>query len=157
MSHKNRRRTINIPSERMDELTMIQKPCFSDFYSDKSISFNAKFSSDFISSQYTTATMDSFASYKYQIIYCQLEVNCAKLDNFRKLVSLNVAFPITIGNCRIVPASPTNLTLNLNLRNIKCMMQNTGQSEISITVDQAIYQITKQIQFVERSLGDILI
>ena len=157
MSHKNRRRTINIPSEVMDELTMTQKSDFSDFYSHKSISFNAKFSSDFITSQYTTATMDSFASYKYQIIYCQLKANCAKLDNFRKLVSLNVFFSITIGNCRIVPASPTNLNLNLNLRNIKCMLQNTAQSEISITVDQSIYQIAKQIQFVEPSLADILI
>ena len=56
ISHKNRGRSINIPPERMDELRVTQKPDLPDFYSDKSISFNAKLSSDFITPQYTTAT-----------------------------------------------------------------------------------------------------
>ena len=56
MSYKNRRRSINILSERMDELRVTQKPDLPDFYSDKSISFNDKSSRDFITSQYTTAT-----------------------------------------------------------------------------------------------------
>ena len=43
MSRKNRRRSINILSERMDELRVTQKPDLSDFYSHKSISFNAKY------------------------------------------------------------------------------------------------------------------
>ena len=56
MSRKIRRRSINILSERKEELRVTQKPDLPDFYSDKSISFNAKLSSDFITSQYTTAT-----------------------------------------------------------------------------------------------------
>ena len=40
----------------MDKLKVTQKRLLPDFYSGKSISFYAKLSSDFITSQYTTAT-----------------------------------------------------------------------------------------------------
>ena len=43
-------------SERIDVFKVTQKPDLQDFYSEKSISVNAKLSSDFITSQYTTAT-----------------------------------------------------------------------------------------------------
>ena len=74
--------------------------------------------------------------------------------DFRKLVSLIVSFPTSIGNCRTVPASPTDLNL---LRNIKRMLQNIGQSDIAIAGDQSIYQIAKQIQWVIPSLADTII
>ena len=78
--------------------------------------------------------------------------------DFRKLVSLIVSLTTSIGNCRTVPASPTDLNVVYTiLRNIKHMLQNTGQSDISITVDQSIYQIAKQIQWVDLSLADIII
>ena len=89
-------------------------------------------------------------------------VSCKQIvsgwTDFGKLFSLNVFFPTTIGNCRTVPASPTDLNAVYTvLRNIKRMLQNIGQSQISITVDQSIYQIAKQIQWVDPSLADIVI
>ena len=78
--------------------------------------------------------------------------------DFRKLVSLIVSFPTSIGNCRTLPASPTDLNVVYTvLRNIKHMLQNIGQSGISITVDQSICQIAKQILWVDPSLADIII
>ena len=74
MSHKNRQSSIIIPSERMDWLGMTQKPGLLDFYSDKSISFNAKLTSN--------SHMGSFASDVYQIVYCQLQADCARLHRF---------------------------------------------------------------------------
>ena len=44
-----------------------------------------------------------------------------------------------------------------SFQNVNRMLQNTGQSDISITVDQSIYQIVKQIQWVDQSLADIII
>ena len=37
------------------------------------------------------------------------------------------------------------------------MLQNIEQPEISVTVDQSIYQTAKQIQWVNLSLADIII
>ena len=74
MSHKNRRSSINIAFERMDWLGMTQKPGLPDFYSDKSISFNAKLTSN--------SHMGSFASDVYQVVYCQLQADCGRLDRF---------------------------------------------------------------------------
>lgn len=37
ISHKNRRKLVNIPSERMGELRVTQKPDLPDFYSNKTI------------------------------------------------------------------------------------------------------------------------
>ena len=96
--------------------------------------------------------MDSFAS----------TVSCNQIvpgwTDFRKLISLNVSFPTTVGNCRTVPSSFTDLNVvHVVLRNIKRMLQNIGQSEISITVDQSIYQIAKEIQWVDPSLANIII
>ena len=44
-----------------------------------------------------------------------------------------------------------------SFQNVNRMLQNIGQSDISITVDQSIYQIVKQIQWVDQSLADIII
>ena len=74
MSHKNKRSSINIAFERMEWLGMTQKPGLSDFYSDKSISFNAKLTSN--------SHLGSFASDVYQVVYCQLQADCARLDRF---------------------------------------------------------------------------
>ena len=72
MSHKNRRRSINIPSEKMGKLRVTQKPDLPDFYSDKSVSFNTKLSSQFYNLTIYDDQMGSFAAYEYQILYCQL-------------------------------------------------------------------------------------
>ena len=78
--------------------------------------------------------------------------------DFRKLFSLNVSFSTTISNCTTIPVSHLDLNVVYPvLHNINCMLQNIEQPEISITVDQSIYQIAKQIQWVNLSLADIII
>ena len=121
MSHKNRRRSINIPSERIDELRVTKNnPDLPDFYSGKSISFNAKLSSDFITSQYMTATWILLRHMSTKLFAVSCKQIVAGWADFRKLVSLNVSFPTTIGNCRTVPASPADLNVVYTvLRNIK--------------------------------------
>ena len=125
MSHKNRRRSINIPSERMDELT-------------------------------ATWILALHMSTKLSTVSCKQIV--PGWTGFRKLVSLNVSFATTTDNCRTVPASPKDLNfVHTFLRNIKRMLLEIEQSEISIKEDQSIYQISKQIQWVDPSLTDITI
>ena len=102
---------------------MTQKPDLPDFNSDKSINFNDKLSSDFITSQYTIATwiLSRHMSTKLFTVRCKQIV--PGWTDFRKLVSLNVSFPTTIGNCRTVPASPTDLNVVYTvLRDIKRML-----------------------------------
>ena len=89
---------------------------------------------------------------------CLLSAVLLGWTDFRKLFSLNVSFSTTIGNCRTIPVSHLDLNVVYPvLHNINCMLQNIEQTEISITVDQSIYQIAKQIQWVNLSLADIII
>ena len=122
-SHKNRQKSINTSSEKMDELRVTKKPDLSDFYSNKLISFNAKLSMDFITSQYTkpTWTLLSHVSTNLSNVSCKQIV--PGWTDVRKLVSLKIPFPTTIGNCRFVPTSPTDV-LHKVLHNIKHMLQN---------------------------------
>ena len=88
----------------MEELRVTPKLDLPDLCSDKSISFNAKLSSDIITSQYTTATW----IHSRQMSTKLFTVSCKQVvpgwTDFRKLVSLNVSFLTIIGNCRAVPA-----------------------------------------------------
>ena len=81
-------------------------------------------------------------------------VRCTRLDRFYKIIF----FKCILLNCRTIPVSHLDLNVVYPvLHNINCMLQNIEQPEISITVDQSIYQIAKQIQWVNLSLADIII
>ena len=55
---------------------------------------------------------------------------------------------IVIGNCRSVPASPTDISVVYTvLVNIKKMFSSTGQDPAIITCDEGIYSLNKEAQW----------
>ena len=90
--------------------------------------------------------MDTSKKCEYEIVSCQV---IPDWTGFRKIVSVKVSFPTTIGNCRTVPASPTtdaNLVYSV-LLNVNNILTKLEQEDPCVTVDESIYQIAKQIQW----------
>ena len=77
---------------------------------------------------------------------------------FQKIVSLKVTSPTTIGNCRSIPAPPTDIQVVYNMMiNLKKMLKNLGQPDPCITLDEAIYQLAKQVQWTAPYLEDVTV
>ena len=92
-------------------------------------------------------------------------INCLSLSKlckpgwtgFRKIVSIQVISPTTIGNCRSIPAAPTDTNVVYHMIiNIKKILTNLGQTDLC-TLDEAIYQLAKQVQWTVPSLENITI
>ena len=72
---------------------------------------------------------------------------------------MQLSFPTVIGNCRTVPAPPTDQhVIYTVLLNIKKMLNNIGQYPAIITGDEAVYALAKQVQWKDmQNLDDILL
>ena len=69
---------------------------------------------------------------------------------------MKVTSPTIIGNCRSIPASPTDMNVVYTmLLNVRKILINLGQTDPCITVDESIYQIAKKIQRNMPSLEDV--
>ena len=67
---------------------------------------------------------------------------------FRKIVSLKLSSPTTIGNCRSLPASPTDVDVVYNmLINVDKILRNLGQQDPCVTVDELVYKLAKIVQW----------
>ena len=77
---------------------------------------------------------------------------------FRKIVSLKLSTPTTIGNCRSLPASPTTVDVVYNmLINVEKILLNLGQTDPCVTVDELVYKLAKIVQWNMPHLQNITI
>ena len=71
---------------------------------------------------------------------------------------MKVTTPTAIGNCRSIPAAPTDIAVVYTmLINIKKILNNLGQKYPCVTVDEAIYRLAKQVQWTVPSLEEVTI
>ena len=62
------------------------------------------------------------------------------------MISDKITTPTITGNCRSVPASPTDISVAYQclIVNIKKMLNNIGQNPATITCDERIYSLMSQ-------------
>ena len=66
-------------------------------------------------------------------------------STLHSMISAKITTPTVIGNCRSVPASPTDISVvYMVLVNIKKMLNNIGQDPAIITCDEGIYSLSKE-------------
>ena len=67
---------------------------------------------------------------------------------FRKIISVKISTPTIIRNCRSLPAPPTDINVVYNmLLNVEQMLTKLGQPDPCVTVDEAVYQLAKKVQW----------
>ena len=77
---------------------------------------------------------------------------------FHSVLSAKITIPTVIGNCRSVPAPPTDKDVVYTvLCNTKKMLTELGQVPAVITCDEAIYAIAKEILWTSPKLNDVLL
>ena len=75
-----------------------------------------------------------------QIFNVDVEQNVPGWPTFHSMIRAKITTPTVIGNCRSVPASPTDISVVYTvLVNIKKMLNNVGQDPAIITCDEEIY------------------
>ena len=158
-SLRNQRRSIDIPKIPLQEFRAVAKPMLPGYYSeiDHAIIFSNMISDDH---KYSSSLNKAWALLRitgtklFAIDHIQTIPNWT---GFRKIVSVKISIPTTIGNCRSLPASPTDISVVYNmLINLKKIFANIGV-EPCVTVDEAIYQLVKQIQWTDATLEDIVV
>ena len=83
-----------------------------------------------------------------KIFNVDVEQNVPGRSTFHSLISAKITTPTVIGNCRSVPASPTDISVVYTvLVNIKKMLNNIGQDPAIITCDKGIYSLSKEAQW----------
>ena len=153
------RRSISLPSVPMDELQMLTKPVLPERYSAKNHEILQCNTSDSrIGSSCLTAAWILLRITGNMLF----EVDCTQCvppwTGFRKVVTLKVTTPTIIGNCRTLPASPTDINVVYTmLINVRKMLINLGQKDPCVTVDEAVYQLAKQVQWLVPALQDITV
>ena len=151
---KSRRRSINLLPTSLEELTFVQKPELPRSYSN--FQFDQAFSESLTRSYYTTISwiLLRHVSSKLCTVHCKQVV--PQWTAFRKIASVKITLPTTIGNYRTVPAPPTDINAVYTvLINVKKMLCSIGQEDTCGTVDESIYQIANQIQWKVPALQDI--
>ena len=153
------RRSISLPSVPMDELHMLTKPVLPERYSAKNheiLQYNTSDSCIGSSCLITAWILLRIMGNKL------FEVDCTQCvppwTGFRKVVTLKVTTPTIIGNCRTLPAAPTDINVvYIMLINVRKMLINLGQKDPCVTVDEAVYQLAKQVQWFVPALQDITV
>ena len=78
-----------------------------------------------------------------------VQQNIPPWSGFHSLLSVKVSSPTTIGNCRSIPAPPTDIQVVYNmLVNVERMLRNLGQTEHSITMDEGVYCIASGVKWI---------
>ena len=158
-TRKKHRRSISLPQVPMDMLETQIKPHIPSYYSEITADiFKEETSNDRILSTNLTTSwilLRNTGNKLFSVEFCQ---NVPPWTGFRKVVSLKVSSPTIIGNCRTIPASPTDINVIYTMmKNVKQMLVNLGQKDPCITVDESIYELAKQVQWLIPDLDDITI
>ena len=157
-----RKRSVLLPPTLLEEETFIKKPtCPSKFRRELFAKiFLTKQSDEFINEKMITWSWVLLRMTGNKVFDIEI-ANKQKVPSwtgFRKCIDLKVSSPTKIGNCRSIPASPTDINVVYTmLINVKKMLINLGQSDPCITVDESIYAIAKKIQWQVPALQDITI
>ena len=78
-----------------------------------------------------------------KIFNFDVEQNVPGWSTFHSTISAKITTPTNIGNCRSVPASPTDVSVVYTvLVNIKKMLNNIAQDPAIITCDEGIKLLT---------------
>ena len=76
-------------------------------------------------------------------------------SGFHALLSVNVSSPTTIGNCRSIPAPPTDIQVVYTmLVNVERMLSKLGQTEHAVTMDEGVYCIASEVKWIVVPLFD---
>ena len=66
---------------------------------------------------------------------------------FHATISSRMSLPTTVGNCRSIPAAPTDMdVIYTMLYNVHKMLSKPNQNHQVLTVDEGIYEIAKEVQ-----------
>ena len=78
---------------------------------------------------------------------------------FHATISSRMSLPTTVGNCRSIPAAPTDMdVIYTMLYNVHKMLSNLNQNHQVLTFDEEIYEIAKDVQWkVSLQFKDIII
>ena len=155
---KSRRRSACIQPEALETMNNYQKPELPGSYSKSRLDLNKCFSQTLLKSTDTTISWILLRHLSSKLFLTEFSQNIPDWTGFRKIVSVKVSFPTTIGNCRTVPASPTDFNVVYTVMlNVKRMLNSLGQEDPCVTVDESIYQIAKQIQWRIPFLQDVTV
>ena len=67
---------------------------------------------------------------------------------FHATISSRMSLPTTAGNCRSIPAAPTDMdAIYTMLYNVHKMLSKLNQNHQVLTVDERIYEIAKEVQW----------
>ena len=157
-----KRRSISLPHLPMEELNILRKPDLPNYFSDiriKDISSVEK------SSEWTYSSLITSSWILLRIVGNKLftidTIQNQKIPTwtgFRKVVTVKFSSPTRIGNCRSLPASPTDLNVVYTmLVNVRKMLVNLGQADPCVTVDESIYELAKRIQWHVPALQDVTV
>ena len=107
--------------------------------------FDRCFSKELLKSTIITEGWTLLRNVSTKLFSCQV---IPDWTGFRKIVSVKASFPTTIGNCRTVPASPTDANVVCSvLLNVNNILTKLEQEDPCVTVDESIYQIAKQVKW----------
>ena len=145
-------RSISLPHLPMEELNILRKPDMPNYFSDIRIKdiFSVEKSSEWTYSSLITSSwiLLRIVGNKLFTIDTIQNQKIPTWTGFRKVVTVKFSSPTRIGNCRSLPASPTDLNVVYTmLVNVKKMLVNLGQADPCVTVDESIYELAKRIQW----------
>ena len=157
-----RRRSVSLPPVLLEEENFIKKPtCPTKFRRELFANIlTTKPSKEFIYEKMVTRSWVLLRMVGNKVFNVEIaqEQTIPGWTGFRKCINLKVSAPTRIGNCRSIPASPTDTNVVYTmLINVKKMLLNLGQKDPCITVDESIYAIAKKIQWQVPALEDITI
>lgn len=156
-----KRRSIKLDIEPLLEYNDLKKPELPRHYSENSIVeilLNEQVKSD-VNKFSSTLNMSWVLLRITGNKLFQLEPQCIPdWTDYRKLISVKISNPTITGNCRSLPASPTDINVVYTmLVNVKKMLVNIGQPDPCVTVDESIYKMAKEIQRSVPYLKDVTI
>ena len=154
------RRSIVLPDSPMEDLRTFNNASLPMSYSKINIDdfFGNNADQNSVYSKLVTSSwlLLRITSKKIFVIDCPQKI--PGWTGFKKLFSINISKPTVIGNCRTIPASPTDINVvHTMMVNVKKMLTSLGQGDPCLTVDESIYQLAKQVQWCTPFLQDMTI
>ena len=154
------RRSISLPPTPMEEIRFFKDTVFPTYYSEVNIEelLCGIVSESQSNSGSLTAAWILLRITGNKIFNLDIHQKIPSWTGFRKVFTLKCSQPTVIGNCRSLPASPTDINVvHTMLVNVKKILTNIGQTDPCVTVDESIYQLAKQVQWCTPTLQDITI
>ena len=91
-----------------------------------------------------------------KLFLLDISQNVPAWNGFRKLLSDRISTPFVIDNCRTISSSPTEINVDLTMmKNVRKMLYNISQTGSCLTLDESIYEMAKEIQWLVPDLTDL--